>query len=88
MALISSSSRKITPPGIVLNASPTPPPSDTKPSDQVAKILQILRDRQRGIIISEPPWRIFKLQSEEYDELVDELKRDEPLGGFFEDKIR
>jgi len=38
--------------------------------------------------ISESSWRTFELESQEYDELLDQLKCDEPLGGFVADKVR
>jgi hypothetical protein len=67
---------KVTPPGSILNAPPTPLHTDTKPSSRVAKILQIFRDCKNGII-SESPWRVFELASDEYDELLDCLEREE-----------
>jgi hypothetical protein len=87
MTVKSSSARKITPPGSILNAPPTPPHTDTKPSDHAAKILQTLRVYKSGTI-SMSPWRSFKLRSQEYDELLDRLKPDEQLGGFVADKVR
>ena len=72
-----------------MKAPLTPPPSDsdTKPSDTVRKILETLREYENGTL-SEVPWRIIRLQSQEYEELLDHLKRDELLGGFVDDKVR
>jgi hypothetical protein len=84
--------RIVTPPEKILKAPLTPPPSgtmpsDTKPSDTVKKILEALKEYKNGAL-SVVPWRIIKLQSQEYEELLDQLKRDEPLRGFVEDKVR
>ena len=84
--------RKVTPPEKALKAPLTPPPSDTKPSDTkpsdtVREILETLKKYKNGIL-SEVPWRIIKLQSQEYKELLDQLERDELLGGFVDDKVR
>ena len=58
-----------------------------KLSDTVRKILETLKEYKNGTL-SEVYWRIIKLQSQEYEELLDQLKRDEPLGGFVDDKVR
>ena len=84
--------RKVTPPEKILKAPRTPPPSGMKPldtnlSDTVRKILETLKEYKNGTL-SEAPWRIIKLQSQEYEELLDQLKRDELLGGFVDDKVR
>jgi hypothetical protein len=57
------------------------------PSDMVRKILETLKEYKNGTLL-EVLWRIIKLQSQEYEELLDQLKRDELLGGFVDDKVR
>jgi len=79
--------KKITPPGSIINGPPTPPFTDTKPAARIAKILRVLRDCQNGAP-PKSPWIGYKLNSEEYEELLDQLKHDELLGGFVEDKVR
>ncbi|TAQ84340.1 hypothetical protein B7494_g7348 [Chlorociboria aeruginascens] len=87
MALHDVSVKEITPPGSMNNDLPTPPLIDTKPAASVAKILQALRDYQNSAPPSSP-WTAYKLDSEEYKELLVQLKHDELLGGFVPLKVR
>ncbi|TKA61444.1 hypothetical protein B0A49_11799 [Cryomyces minteri] len=80
--------RKITPPDSFITAPLTPPLTGKKPSEAVVKIHKLLRYRQSGGRVSETPWRTFKLQPDEYDELLCLFKNDESLWGFVENKVR
>ncbi|CZR64903.1 uncharacterized protein PAC_14803 [Phialocephala subalpina] len=84
---LQASIKKITPPGSIINGPPTPPLTDTKPAARVARILRAFRDCQNGAP-PRSPWTACKLSSEEYEELLDQLKHDELLGGFVADKVR
>jgi hypothetical protein len=84
---LQDSIKKITPPGSIINGPPTPPLTDTKPIARVARILRVFRDCQNGAL-PRSPWTACKLNSEEYEELLDQLKHDELLEGFVADKVR
>ncbi len=84
---LQASIKKITPPGSITYSPPTLPLTGTKPATNATRILQVFRDCQKGTP-PRSPWTAYKLNSEEYEELLDQLKHDELLGGFVEDKVR
>jgi hypothetical protein len=83
---LQASIKKSTLPESIINSPPTPL-TDTKPAPRVARILQAFRDCQNGAPLMSP-WTVCKLSSEEHEELLDLLKRDEVLRGFVADKVR
>jgi hypothetical protein len=68
----------------------TPPPTDkpSKSSERVSSIIRYLHLRKVGHEPAIRPWVIFQLLSSDFEELITLLKSDEPLWGFFENKIR
>ncbi|KAM3074040.1 hypothetical protein ACMFMG_008655 [Clarireedia jacksonii] len=70
-----ASRKKVTPPGSILNDLPTPPSTDTKPAPCVERILRALSAR-RNCTFSGSPWTVFKLTSEDYEELLYQLEYD------------
>ena len=79
---------KITPPGSFIAPPLTPPPTDSKPTKLVLMVLDALRQCRDGRQISESQWHIYKIQPEEYDGLIELVKKEESLWTFVENKLR
>ena len=79
---------RITPPGSLVASPLTPPPTDSKPTKLVRKILDILRQCKDGRYTSESPWRTYRIQRKEYDDLIGLVKKERSLWAFIEDKFR
>ncbi len=77
-----------TPPESVNSPPSTPPPTDAKPSRRAVRIYNALRSRQLNQVIESNPWRVFQLDSEEYDAILRLLQADDALRAYVEDKIR
>lgn len=72
----------------ISNINNLPPPlTNIEPTIQVVKILQVFEDIQNGAG-PESSWIVYKLSIEEYNELLDQLKQNQPLAGFVEDKVK
>lgn len=72
----------------VVNLPLTPPSTNQKAFVQAPRILALFKDREAGRGTKQQPWTEFQLAEGEYDELERQLKRDESLFGFVQDKIR
>jgi hypothetical protein len=72
----------------VANLSLTPPSTNKKAFVQAPRILALFKDREAGRDTKQQPWTEFQLAEGEYHELERQLKRDESLFGFVQDKIR
>jgi len=79
---------KITPPGSFIQTPLTPPPTDSKPTKLVLKVLNILQQCKDGRQVSESQWHTYKLRLEEYGELIRLVKKEESLSTFVENKFR
>jgi hypothetical protein len=79
---------KITPPGSFITSPLTPPPTDSKPTKLVLTVLDVLRQCRDGKQISESPWHTYKIQREEYDDLIGLVKKEQSLWTFIETKFR
>ena len=87
MALLKSF-KQITPPGSIVNGPPTPPlTADTKISGHIAAILRVFEGCKNGYPPS-VPWTVYKLNSEEYEDLQRRLKDDRELWGYVNDRVR
>ncbi|KAK4996010.1 hypothetical protein LTR66_004285 [Elasticomyces elasticus] len=84
----SKDQQRITPPSSFVNPPLTPPPTKEKAFVQVARVLQLFRDRKAGRPTRRDPWTRFQLASGEYDDIQRQIERDESLHGYIEDKIR
>jgi hypothetical protein len=78
----------ITPPSSFVDPPLTPPPTDKKVFTQVPRILALFRERKAGTYDERNLWTVFQLAVGEYDELERQLKQEESLWGYVEDKIR
>jgi hypothetical protein len=79
---------KITPPGSFITSPLTPPPTDSKPTKLVLKVLDVLRQCRDGRQISESQWHTYKIQREEYNDLIGLVKKEGSLWTFIENKFR
>jgi hypothetical protein len=79
---------KITPPSSFIQNPLTPPPTDSKPTKLVLKLLNILQQCKDGRQVPESQWHTYKLRLEEYDELIRLVKKEESLSTFVENKFR
>jgi hypothetical protein len=79
-----------TPPESFVNGPPTPPLTDSKPSNRIEQVLHIIRRRKAGRVDAwfDQPWYSIRLQAGEYEEIQRLLEADEDLWGFYEDKVR
>lgn len=78
----------ITPPSSLVDAPWTPPPTDEKAFKQASRVIALFKDIEAGRYIWDQPWTEFQLVGGEYEELRRQLRRNESLFGFVEDKIR
>jgi hypothetical protein len=72
----------------VANLFLAPPSTNKQAFVQAPRILALFKDREAGRGTKQQPWTEFQLAEGEYDELERQLKRDESLFGFVQDKIR
>lgn len=82
--------KQTTPPGIIINGPPTPPltaDANAKSSRRVATILRVFKDCKNGRP-PKVPWTVYKLNSEEYQDLQHQLKDDSELWGYVDDTVR
>ena len=77
-----------TPPESVGSPPLTPPPTETKPSTRVLRIVNILRRCQLGQAVELQPWLAFHLEPQEYDAILQLVEADNALQAYVEDKIR
>ena len=74
-------------PETIIALPPSPISSEDKPSSNILKALQLLKDRRACIL--DKSWNTIKLRPGEYDELWQLLgNEDEELLGYVEDKIQ
>jgi hypothetical protein len=79
----------ITPPSSFAESPLTPPPSDEKkPSTVVTRVIALFRQIRDGKHWRLGPWTEFQLAQGDYDKLTSQLREDEDLLGFVENKIR
>ena len=78
----------ITPPSSFAGAPLTPPPTDEKAFTQASRVVALFKDIQAGRHIERGPWTSFQLAGGEYEEIERQIRRDESLFGYVEDKIR
>lgn len=78
----------VTPPSNFEDASLTPLPTDEKAFTQASQVVALFKDIKAGKDIKQDPWTIFQLVGGEYDEIERQLRRDDSLFGYVEDKIR
>jgi len=79
---------KITPPSSFITTPLTPPPTDSKATKLVLKVLDILRQWRDGRQLSESQWHLYKIRREEYDDLIGLVQKEESLSTFVENKFR
>lgn len=72
----------------VANLFLAPPSTNKKAFVQAPRILALFKDREARRDTKQQPWTEFQLAEGEYHELERQLKRDESLFGFVQDKIR
>jgi hypothetical protein len=65
-----------------------PPLTDEKITLNVRRILAFFNDIKAGRAVRSNPWKEFQLEPGEYDQIEREIKRDESLSGYIEDKLR
>jgi hypothetical protein len=78
--------KQTTPPGSIVNGPPTPPlNADAKISGSVAAILRVFERCKNGYPPS-VPWTVYRLNSEEHEDLQRRLKDDVELWGYVDVK--
>ncbi|KAF7880234.1 hypothetical protein EAF00_012046 [Botryotinia globosa] len=67
----------------------TPPPTDKKTTKATSKVVQEIQRRKIGRNLSNTsPWKVYKLNEEEYAEVLRLVESDKSLQGFVKDKLR
>lgn len=87
MSIQPQSHQHTTPPESLISLPLTPPPTDEKTSS-VSRIVEEIRNRREGRSLTSLPWVGYTLSLEGYQNLLQQLKSDESLWGFVQDKLR
>jgi hypothetical protein len=61
---------------------------DEKATSMVSRIIEHVRNRERGQDWTDNPWTVYLLDPKGYQELLRNLLRDESLWGFAKHKLR
>ncbi len=77
---------KVTPTRSFIASPLTPPPTDSKPTNVVLKVLDVFRRCRDGRQVSESQWHVYKIQPEEYDDFIGLVNKDRLLWPFVENK--
>src|SRR6266516_546999 len=76
----------VTPPNSFVATPLTPPPTDEKPNLTVSKVIQLFRNHKAGK--RSDPWTVIQLEEGNYQGIESQLRADESLWGYVNDKIR
>ncbi|KAF2729083.1 hypothetical protein EJ04DRAFT_502924 [Polyplosphaeria fusca] len=85
---LTTESKHITPPSSFANDPLTPPPTEERPFSQAGRIISLFKSIRDGRHSREQPWTEIELAPGEYDEIERQLRRDEALYGYVQDKVR
>ncbi|SLM35946.1 hypothetical protein LPUS_05356 [Lasallia pustulata] len=66
----------------------TPPPTGEKTTSSVSRIIEEIRNRQKGRSLMSIPWARYTLDLKGYQDLLQQLQSEESLWGFAQDKLR
>ncbi|KAG9232706.1 hypothetical protein BJ875DRAFT_505834 [Amylocarpus encephaloides] len=80
--------QRATPPDSFTSPPLTPPPTDEKTTSLVSRIIKEIKNRQEGRNLTSTPWAVYLLDLKGYQELQQELQRDDSLCGFAQHKLR
>ncbi|TVY90308.1 hypothetical protein LAWI1_G003603 [Lachnellula willkommii] len=78
----------VTPPESFTNPPLTPPGTDEKTTTSISRIVEEIRNRRKGRGLTRIPWACYILDLQGYQNLLQELQRDESLWGFAQHKLR
>lgn len=75
----------VTPPDNSTSLFFTPPPT---PTSLVSRIIDEIKNRQKGRNLTNTPWVVYSLDLKKYQELQHEFQKDQSLCGFAQHKLR